>query len=148
VASLHANAHDVLNPDAFTGLTDYIHYGLASRTPSLLFQRLFKTKTLSLLFARWRTRYHTRTYKHSLENIHSAWLLRQVLAEWTRSVQRGKLRVKEYTRTKAVQRVYSCFQRWARANKEIVRRQRREVEMFRKKVVLKAWIRYLEQQGN
>ena len=37
VVSLRANAHDVLNPDSFTGLTDYIQYGLASRCNRLLF---------------------------------------------------------------------------------------------------------------
>jgi len=50
VVSLRANAHDILNKEAFTGFTDYIQYGLASRVSKLVFQRMFKTKVLSVLF--------------------------------------------------------------------------------------------------
>ena len=37
VVSLRANAHDVVNKEAFSGFTDYIQYGLASRVNRLVF---------------------------------------------------------------------------------------------------------------
>jgi hypothetical protein len=132
-----------VNKEAFTGLTDYIQYGLASGASRLVFQRLFRTKALSVLFTQWRKRYAHRLFKRGLTQIHTVHLAKQSLLEWRRHLQQRRLHALNFQRTRHIERGYTLFRRWAAASREGARRREAVVRGFRKRLVLKGWMRHL-----
>lgn len=89
-----------------------------------------------------------RQFKTSMTHIHTVHLGKQALAEWHRSLQQRKLWVKDFQRTRHIERFYSLFRRWARENRQIRCDDERAVRGFKKKVIFNGWLRHLQKRGD
>ena len=56
--------------------------------------------------------------------------------------------MKDFQRTRHIERFYNLFRRWARENRQIRCDEERAVRGFKKKVIFNGWLRHLQKRGD
>ncbi|CDW91595.1 UNKNOWN [Stylonychia lemnae] len=147
--SLIVNAQNVIQDDIdqFSGLTDYIQYGISCDQYRMVFISMFKTKAISVLLSQWKTRFVQKQLDDDLQSLHILNISKQAFIEWSRVIKARKLKIKDFHRTIQVQKHYKIFQKWADWNKQAVKTQKQTLREFKLRTIFKQWIRYLDSQG-